>query len=137
MQIYKKILVTIDCSEVDTTIIEHVSALARQNKAHIYLLHVVHSHTLDQDRVLHQKTEASLKSYQAALAKQGIETAVLIRSGEPDKEILKEIEENDYDLVAMATHGHRFIGDVLFGSVSDTLKHKISIPLLLLKPEKS
>ncbi|MFA5423081.1 MAG: universal stress protein [Phycisphaerae bacterium] len=136
MKIYKKILVTIDCSPVDDAIIEHVSALARQNNAHVYLLHVVHSHTLEQDRVLHKDTEATLKSYQATLAKEGIETSILIRSGEPDKEILKEIEENDYDLVAMATHGHRFIGDVLFGSVSDTLKHKISIPLLLLKPQK-
>ncbi|MFA5784795.1 MAG: universal stress protein [Phycisphaerae bacterium] len=136
MKIYKKILVTIDCSPVDDAIIEHVSALARQNNAHVYLLHVVHSHTLEQDRVLHKDTEATLKSYQATLAKEGIETSILIRSGEPDKEILKEIEENDYDLVAMATHGHTFIGDVLFGSVSDTLKHKISIPLLLLKPQK-
>ncbi len=137
MQIYKKILVTLDCTPVDDAIIEHVSALARQNNARMYLLHVVHSHTLDQERVLHQKTEESLKSRQASLLKQGIETTILIRSGEPDKEILKEIQENDYDLVAMATHGHRFIGDVMFGSVSDTLKHKISIPLLLLKSEKS
>ena len=136
MQVYKKILVTIDCSDVDNAIIEHVSALAKQNNAHVYLLHVVHSHTLDQERALHKKTEACLKDRQALLAKDGIETTVLIRSGEPDREILREIEKNDYDLVAMATHGHTFIGDVLFGSVSKTLKHKINIPLLLLKPQK-
>jgi nucleotide-binding universal stress UspA family protein len=136
MQVYKKILVPIDCSPVDDAIIKHISLLARQNDAHVYLLHVVHSHTLDQERVLHQETQACLDSYQVLLAKEGIEATILIRSGEPDKEILKEIEGNDYDLVAMATHGHTFIGDVLFGSVSRTLKHKISIPLLLLKPER-
>lgn len=59
----------------------------------------------------------------------------MIRSGEPDAEILAEIAATDYDLVAMATHGHTFIGDLLFGSVSQSLKHKISIPLLLLKSE--
>ena len=45
MQIYKKIMVTIDCSPVDETILKHVAALAIQNKAEVYLLHVVHSHT--------------------------------------------------------------------------------------------
>jgi nucleotide-binding universal stress UspA family protein len=136
MQIYKKILVTIDCSPVDNAIIEHVSALALQNSAEVYLLHVVHAHTLDQNRVLHEQAEASLKAYCQTLKAKGIEAYTLIRSGEPDMEILKEIEGKDYDLVAMATHGHRLIGDILFGSVSDTLKHRVSIPLLLVKSDR-
>jgi universal stress protein A len=135
MQVYKKILVTADCSPVDAAILKHVSALARQNDAQVYLLHVVHSHTLDQDRVLREQAQACLDSYRAALQAEGVETYVLIRSGEPDAEILDEIAGADYDLVAMATHGHTFLGDFLFGSVSRSLKHKISIPLLLLKSE--
>jgi nucleotide-binding universal stress UspA family protein len=135
MQVYKKILVTMDCSAVDEAIIQHVSALALQNHAKVYLLHVVHSHTLDQQRVLHQEAESVLGSYRAALQAQGIETDILIRSGEPGPEILEEIAGGHYDLVAMGTHGHTFIGDVLFGSVSKRLKHKISIPLLLLKSD--
>lgn len=135
MQVYKKILVTIDCSPVDDAILRHVSALARQNDAKVYLLHVVHSHTLDQDRVLREQAQLCLESDRAALQAQGVEAHTLIRSGEPDAEILDEIATADYDLVAMATHGHTFIGDLLFGSVSQSLKHKISIPLLLLKSE--
>jgi nucleotide-binding universal stress UspA family protein len=134
MQVYKKILVAMDCSDVDDAIIEHVSALALQNSAQVYLIHVVHSHTLDQDRVLHERVEASLKSRCESLKAKGIEAHVVMRSGEPDKELLKEIETKDYDLVAMATHGHSFVGDLLFGSVSRTLKHKISTPLLLIGP---
>jgi nucleotide-binding universal stress UspA family protein len=60
MQVYKKILVTIDCSPVDETILRHVSALARQNNAALCLLHVVHSHTLDQDRVLREQAKSCL-----------------------------------------------------------------------------
>jgi universal stress protein A len=135
MQVYKKILVTTDCSAVDAAILKHVSALARQNQAIVYLLHVVHSHTLDQDRVLREQAQSCLESYRAGLQAEGVETHILIRSGEPDTEILTEIAGADYDLVAMATHGHSFIGDFLFGSVSRSLKHKISIPLLLLKSE--
>jgi len=134
MQVYKKILVAMDCTSVDDAIIEHASALALQNNAQVYLLHVVHSHTLDQDRALREPAEASLKSRCAVLKARGIDARILIRSGEPDAEILAEIEGKDYDLVAMATHGHSFIGDILFGSVSRTLKHKISIPMLLIGP---
>jgi nucleotide-binding universal stress UspA family protein len=136
MQVYKKILVAIDCSPVDEVIIKHVTALALQNNAEVYLLHVVHSHTLDQDRALREDAEASLKFHLDTLQAQGIKAYMLISSGEPDTEILKEIEGKDYDLVAMATHGHSYIGDILFGSVSRTLKHRINIPLLLIRAER-
>ena len=136
MQVYKKILVAMDCSDVDDVIIEHVSALALQNQAQVYLIHVVHSHTLDQERALHKQAVACLKSQCDILKAKGIDANMIIRSGEPDKEMLKEIEEKDYDLVAMATHGHSFVGDILFGSVSRTLKHKISTPLLLIGPRQ-
>ena len=134
MQVYKKILVTMDCTPVDDNIIAHVSALALQNSAQVSLLHVVHSHTLDQDRALREKAEISLKAQRRKLQDQGIETRIVLRSGEPDSEVLEEIEQHDYDLVAMATHGHTFIGDMLLGSVSRTLKHRISTPLLLIGP---
>ena len=136
MQVYKKILVAMDCSGVDDVIIRHVAALALQNQAQVHLLHVVHSHTLDQDRALHELAETSLRARREALEAQGVETRMIIKSGEPDEEILKEIEGQGYDLVAMATHGHTFIGDILFGSVSRTLKHRISIPLLLIGPQR-
>lgn len=135
MQIYKKIMVTIDCSPVDETILKHVAALAIQNKAEVYLLHVVHSHTLDQNRVLREHCETCLSGYRDALSRQGIKVHVVIRSGEPDVEILDEIDKDDYDLIAMATHGHGFLGDLLFGSVSDKLKHRTQVPLLLIKAE--
>jgi len=135
MQVYQKILVTIDCSPVDDAILRHVAALARQNDAQVYLLHVVHSHTLDQDRALRAQAQTCLERYRVTLQSQGIQAHLVIRSGEPDTEILDEIAAQDYDLVAMATHGHTFLGDLLFGSVSRSLKHKITIPLLLLKSE--
>ncbi|HPS94270.1 MAG TPA: universal stress protein [Deltaproteobacteria bacterium] len=134
MQVYKNILVTLDCSPVDDAVIEHVSALALQNNARVSLMHVVHSHTIGQDRALRESAEATLKARHEVLKAQGIEARLIIRSGEPETEILSEIEEGGYDLVAMATHGHSFIGSLLFGSVSRTLKHRISTPLLLIGP---
>lgn len=134
MQVYGEILVAMDCSPVDDVIIAHVAALALQNRARVHLIHVVHSHTLDQERALRRMAEEDLSTRCERLKEQGIAARTVLRSGEPDDEILKEIEEGDYDLVAMATHGHSYIGDLLFGSVSRTLKHKIRIPLLLIGP---
>ena len=95
-----------------------------------------HSHTLDQERALREKAEKCLGTHCEIMKTKGIETHIVIRSGEPDTEIMKEIRGNDYDLVAMATHGHSIIGQILFGSVSWTLKHKICIPLLLIGPRR-
>jgi len=136
MQVYKKILVAMDCSAVDDVIIEHVTALAQQNNAEVYLLHVVHSHTLDQDRAMRQLAHENLLDRCESLQEHGVTAHIVIKSGEPEDEILEEIEKNDYDLVAMALHGHTFFGDMLFGSVSRTLKHRISTPLLLIGPQR-
>ncbi len=103
MQIYKKILVTMDCSPVDDAIIEHITALALQNHAQVYLLHVVHSHTLDQERALHEEAEANLKSRCEVLRAKGIKAHIVIRSGEPDTEILEEIEKKK---LRPGGHGH-------------------------------
>ena len=82
MQVYRKILVTMDCSPVDDGIIEHVTALAHQNSAKVYLLHVVHAHTLDQDRILREKAQKALQAHLEALQQQGVEASVVLRSGE-------------------------------------------------------
>ena len=133
VQLYKKILVTIDCSEVDGPIVAHVRALAQQNSAQVTLLHVIHAHTIDQDRVFRDTAASAMQARLSEMRMEGVAAEAIIRSGEPEAEILKEIETGGYDLVAMATHGHTFIGDIFFGSVSTSLKHRINIPLLLLK----
>ena len=43
---------------------------------------------------------------------------------------------NDVDLIAMTTHGHRFISDILHGSTADKVRHEVDIPVLLLKVKK-
>lgn len=137
MRVYGNILVPIDCSAVDDAVIGHVGSLAQQNGARVHLLHVVHAHTLGQNRALHARAERALAAHRQALQQRGLEVVVLIRTGEPDVEVLKQVREGDYDLVAMATHGHSYVGDFLFGSVSRTLKHALRVPLLLVPGRRS
>ncbi len=131
---YKKILVAIDCSPVDDTVIEHVAALAASLGATLHLLHVVHSHTREQERYLREQAMSTLEGYRSMLRAAGVATEVLIRSGEPENEIPQEVEENGYDLLAMAIHGHNLPCRILFGSVSRSIRQKVTIPLLLVKP---
>ncbi|NOY82370.1 MAG: universal stress protein [Kiritimatiellaeota bacterium] len=133
MPVYKNILVTIDCSPVDDAVLEHIAALAQQNDAEVCLLHVVHSHTLGQERALRHAAETALNAGRERLEGNGVRVHTRIRSGEPEAEILAEIAGNEYDLLAMATHGHTFWADMLLGSVSDSLKHRIHIPMLLIR----
>lgn len=132
MGIYKKILVTIDCSEVDEAIVRHIVALAKSEGATVVLAHVVHSHTLDQESALRKKAEYFIDLHMKEFVDAGIPVSTRILSGEPEIELVKEIEANDYDLIAMATHGHKFFFDLLYGSVSDHLKHEVSVPILLI-----
>jgi universal stress protein A len=137
MALYKKILVTLDCSPVDETVIAHVAALAAVHGSEVVLLHVVHSHTLDQDRYLREKTAAAIEAAKKRFADAGIAVSAATRSGEPEEEVLKEIDSSDYDLLAMATHGHSHLMGLLLGSVSEHVKHRIRIPMLLLRAKES
>ena len=71
MFVYKNILVAIDCSEVDTNILNHVSPLALKLGATVHLLHVVHSHTLDQDRCLREQSLSILNGHCRKLQEDG------------------------------------------------------------------
>jgi nucleotide-binding universal stress UspA family protein len=117
---------------VDKTVIEHVSKLALQNHAQITLLHVVHAHTLDQKRVLCEQAERTLGSYAQILKENDVDTVILIRNGEPEDEILAEVQSSDFDLVVMATHGHSLLSSLLFGSVSRSLRSRLTVPLLII-----
>ncbi|NTV98604.1 MAG: universal stress protein [Chlorobiaceae bacterium] len=133
MALYRNILVAIDCSPVDETVIGHISALAVELGSAVHLLHIVHSHTLDQERDLRAQAAEIMERHKTFLTEKGIGVNVIIRSGEPDREIVREIAENSYDLLAMATHGHALPGRILFGSISRSLQEKTTIPLLLIR----
>ena len=133
MSVFSRILVLIDCSAVDQAIVSKILEIGKSANRKITLVHVIHSHTLDQDRDLRQKSEVCMKKLEKQFIAQGLKPSLLLLSGEPEEELLKEINEGQYDLVALATHGHKILGDILYGSVSDTLKHNIKIPLLMVR----
>ena len=134
MSPFSHILVLIDCSPADTAIIDLVIKLLDGSKTNVTLVHVVHSHTLDQDRALKEQADICLKDvFEKFLSIHAGSVNKLLLSGEPEIELEKEINQGNYDLIAMGTHGHKGLGDLLYGSVSHHLKHTVDVPLLLVK----
>ena len=136
---FSHILVLLDCSAVDDVVIGQVLKIATCGYAKVTLTHVVHSHTADQDRFLKKQSETCISTRLLEFREAGIETDFVLLSGEPEVELVKEVNTGKYDLVALATHGHKIFSDILFGSVSDHLKHEVDVPLLMIrgKPDEA
>ena len=133
---YEHILLLLDCSPVDEAIVKHVAELARIHNSQVHLFHVVHAHTLDQQRILVEKAKECLAKTQAAFEEGRIRVTSSFSEGEPAEAVLQKVSEPGFDLVALATHGHRGISDILLGSVSGVLKHQSDKPLLLVRGAK-
>ncbi len=132
MFLYKKVLVLMDCSSVDSVIVEHIKKLAKVHKSQVHFFHVVHVHTLDQQRIAIEETKNCLAKAKSTLEKAGLEASFSFAEGEPAEEILKKINETNWDLIAMATHGHKGISDFISGSISNVIKHNTDKPILLI-----
>jgi len=138
---YKKILVALDASTCDRAILQQVIPLAKLCGASVFLLHVADgwaARTFGKDAVSPEITEDT--SYLGTIKKEveaaGIPVAAELAYGEPKKEILKWVEDKGCDLIAMSTHGHRFLGDLIFGTTATHVQHRVDIPVLLVRGKK-
>ena len=135
--VYKRIAVTLDFSVIDSLTIQ--SALAQGGKqAQYILLHVVETAgamVYGSDIADHesQKDTVSLESYKTQLIDKGYNVDVMIGYGNPRRTIPKMVSEFDADLLVMGAHGHRFFKDLIFGTTVDTVRHRVKIPVLIVR----
>jgi nucleotide-binding universal stress UspA family protein len=135
---YETILVTLDGTPTDRAIIEHVKQLAKLAGSRLVLLHVADgwaARTYGPDAVSREITEdtAYLQQIREEFVAAGIPAQAELAYGEPSKEIIKWVRQKGCDLVAMSTHGHRFLADVFLGTTATRVQHNISAPVLLLR----
>jgi nucleotide-binding universal stress UspA family protein len=140
---YTRILVPVENRESDRTILRHIRQLAKLTQAKLTLVHVAdgwaarnferfelqESEEMKQDR----KYLADLSS---ELHAEGYQVDVILALGDPATEIIKLARKEPIDLIAMTTHGHRLVGDLLLGSTADKVRHQVDVPVLLLKVQK-
>jgi nucleotide-binding universal stress UspA family protein len=135
---YKTILVTLESTPTDRAIIKHIKQLAKLAQSRVVLLHVADgwaARTFGSDAVSPEITEdtAYLEKVRAEFQSEGIDARAELACGDPGEEIVKWVEKKGCDLVAMSTHGHGFLADLLLGSASRRVRHSISVPVLLLR----
>ena len=139
---YERILVTLDGTASDRAIIEHVKQLAKLAQSRLVLLHVADgwaARTYGADAVSAEITEDTvyLETVRAEFEAAGISTVAELAFGDPATEIVRWVEQKGCDLVAMSTHGHRFLADVFLGTTASRVQHSIGVPVLLLRAKTS
>jgi len=135
---YKTILVTLDGTPSDRAIIGHVKDLAKITHGKVVLLHVADgwaARTYGRDAVSAEITEdtAYLKKIREEFRDAGVSAEAELAYGEPATEIVKWVRQKGCDLIAMSTHGHRFIADIFLGTTASRVQHSVSVPVLLLR----
>ena len=140
---YRKILVALENSAADSSLLPHVKELANQLGSELLLIHVADgwvARNFDQLKLAESEEmrsdRAYLDSVLGQLRGQGLQVSARLALGDPPKEILKIAETEQCDLIAMTSHGHRFLGDLILGSTIHQVRHKTSIPILLVRAEK-
>lgn len=138
---YKRILVALENSRADHTLLPHITAFARMcGNSTLLLVHVadgwaarnydslqlVDSEEMRADREYLTKTAEKLNA-------EGVSVETRLVLGDPAQQILRTAAAEQCDLIAMTSHGHRFLGDLLFGSTIEVVRHRTDIPLLIVR----
>jgi len=137
---YHHILIPLENSPADETILAHIKPLARITGAKLLLVHVADGWVARNFNQLQLAESDEMKQDRAYLEKrtrdlsaEGFTCAAVLALGEPSDEIIKLAREKDIDLIAMTTHGHRLVSDILYGATADKVRHAVDVPVLLLK----
>ena len=137
---YQHILVAVENSDADETIVSHVEKLARLTGARLLLVHVADGWAARHfDELQLRESEemrgdrAYLEQLAGRLSASGLAVSCRLAMGDPASEIIKVAEAEGVDLIAMSTHGHRLINDILLGTTVDRVRHQVKIPVLLLR----
>jgi nucleotide-binding universal stress UspA family protein len=137
---YKRILVPVENSPYDEAILAHVRRLAHENHASIVLIHVADgfaARNIGQLKLREseemQGDLAYIDKISESLEADGLDAEALLASGDPADEIVEAAERERCDLIAMSTHGHRFLSDLIRGSVANTVRHKSLVPVLMVR----
>lgn len=137
---YRRILVPLEHSPYDAAILDHVRALARHCGASVVLIHVADGWAARNARQLKLQESEEMRADREylercaeALGAAGIDTQAVLAAGDPCPEIVAAADREACDLIAMSTHGHRWLKDLIYGSVASAVRHASTVPVLLVR----
>lgn len=137
---YRRILVPLENSPTDDSILAYIRPLARQCGASLLVMHVADGWAARNIRELGLRESEEMRADRAylervsvALRAEGFDADALLAAGDPAAEIAEAAVQEQCDLIAMATHGHRGLNDVVRGSVASELRHATFVPILMVR----
>jgi nucleotide-binding universal stress UspA family protein len=140
---YARILVPLEHSPADETILGHVRMLAQRLGSALVLIHVADGWVARNIKELDLRESEEMREDRlyleeicARLQGEGLDVDAVLAGGDPAKEIAAAAEREGCDLIAMATHGHRLLDDVVHGSTATALRHATKIPVLMVRAEQ-
>lgn len=140
---FRKILIALDHSKADAALLPQVKELARLTQADLLLFHVSHGWVarwqenlnLSDSQEIREDREY-LEKLGSELRQEGFRVVVQHATGDPASEILRTARAENCDLIAMTTHGHRFISDLIYGTTITKVRHEADIPIFLVKASR-
>jgi nucleotide-binding universal stress UspA family protein len=140
---YRRILVAIEHSPADQAILDHVRQLAKQIGSELHLVHVADgwaARNFDRLQLRESEEMKDDRDYLAMLAaglrSDGLTVSTELAMGDPADELIRLTEHGGVDLLAMSTHGHRFLNDLVRGTTVNRVRHLVKIPVLLVRASR-
>ncbi len=137
---YKTILVPLENTPTDETILTHIRPLARLLGSSLVLMHVADGHVARNQKQLNLEDSQEIRDDREYLARrerelagEGFSVRVILESGNPAAKLAAAAEREGADLIAMATHGHTAVTDLILGSVASALRHTTRLPVLMIR----
>ena len=139
---YKRILVAVENSPADRAILTHIVPLATLTGAELLVVHVADGFAARHFDDLQLRESDEMKADRAYLTRvaeeltsHGLRVSAELAMGDPATELIRVAQERGADLIAMSTHGHRFISDLIHGTTVDRVRHTVKVPVLLLRAQ--
>jgi universal stress protein A len=140
---YRRILIAVENSIADRTILDHVEELARLTGAALLLVHVADGWAARNFDKLNLRESEEMKADRAYLAElqkeltgKGFSVETRLAAGDPADELIRVAADEQVDMIAMSTHGHRFLSDLIHGATADKVRHLVKVPVLLLRAKE-
>ena len=135
--VYTRIAICIDFSKIDSLAIRSALAQGGTN-AHYCLIHVVESagamiYESEIDDLESSEDAAALNDYRLQMVEKGFNVEARVGYGNPKSRIPEMVRGFDADLLVVGAHGHQFWKDLIFGTTLDTVRHRVNIPLLIVR----
>jgi nucleotide-binding universal stress UspA family protein len=137
---YRKILVALENSQADDSLLPHVTELAKRFQSQLLLVHVADgwvARNFDRLKLAESEEMKADRNYlettATGLRAAGLDVTAHLALGDPPTEILRTAEREKCDLIAMTAHGHRLLGDLFFGSTIHHVHHRSFIPILVVR----